>query len=114
MFTMWVASLALGAGVSWIACLAVAPVSVFFQRLPLTYSGLGLREGSAAALLVALGYDYSAALLVLMTQVTMFLISLLPGAIALVLNGPQRVDAPSQAVLRSELGINADRHVPRE
>jgi hypothetical protein len=63
---------------------------------------------------IALGYDYSAALLVLMTQVTMFLISLLPGAIALVLNGPQRVDAPSQAVLRSELGINADRHVPRE
>lgn len=86
-FTMWVGSLALGAPLPWIVCLAVAPVAVIIQRLPLTYAGLGLREGSAAALLVALGYDYSAALTLLMTTFVMFLIALLPGAIILATQG---------------------------
>ncbi|WP_129777665.1 lysylphosphatidylglycerol synthase transmembrane domain-containing protein [Peristeroidobacter soli] len=86
-FTMWIASYALGAPLSWTVCLAVTPVAVIIQRLPLTYGGLGLREGSAAALLVALGYDYSTALVLLMTQLVMFLISLLPGAIVLAMSG---------------------------
>lgn len=86
-FTMWVGSHALGAPLPWIVCLAVTPVAVMIQRLPLTYAGLGLREGSAAALLVALGYDYSAALVLLMTTFAMFLIALLPGAIILMTNG---------------------------
>jgi glycosyltransferase 2 family protein len=63
-------------------------VAVIIQRLPLTYAGLGLREGSAAALLVALGYDYSAALVLLMTQFVMFLIALLPGAIIVMTRRP--------------------------
>ena len=113
-FTMWVASHALGAPVPWLVCLAVAPVAVLFQRLPLTYGGLGLREGSAAALLVALGYDYSAALLLLMTQFVMFLISLLPGAIILAMSGRPRFDAPAQVMLRDDLALNADRPLPRE
>ena len=87
-FTLWVASHALGAPLPWIVCLAVAPVAVIIQRLPLTYGGLGLREGSAAALLVALGYDYSAALVLLMTQFVMFLIALLPGAIIMMTRRP--------------------------
>jgi uncharacterized membrane protein YbhN (UPF0104 family) len=86
-FTMWIASYALGAPLSWAVCLAVTPVAVIIQRLPLTYGGLGLREGSAAALLVAFGYDYSTALVLLMTQLVMFLISLLPGAIVLATSG---------------------------
>ena len=86
-FTMWVASHALGAPLPWIVCFAVTPVAVIIQRLPLTYAGLGLREGSAAALLVALGYDYSAALTLLMTTFAMFLIALLPGAIILATQG---------------------------
>lgn len=93
-FTMWVGSHALGAPLPWIVCLAVAPVAVIIQRLPLTYAGLGLREGSAAALLVALGYDYSAALVLLMTLFVMFLIALVPGAIILVAQGRPRVEAP--------------------
>jgi len=84
---MWVASHAVGAPLPWIVCFAVAPVAVIIQRLPLTYAGLGLREGSAAALLVALGYDYSAALTLLMTTFAMFLIALLPGAIILATQG---------------------------
>lgn len=92
-FTLWAASHALGVPLPWIVCLAVAPVAVIIQRLPLTYAGLGLREGSAAAVLVALGFDYSAALLLLMTQFVMFLITLLPGAIILAMSGrPQQLE----------------------
>lgn len=87
-FTLWVVSHALGAPLPWIVCLAVAPVAVVIQRLPLTYAGLGLREGSAAALLVALGYDYSAALVLFMTLFVLFFVSLLPGAIALAWSRP--------------------------
>jgi len=93
---MWIASHALGAPLPWLVCLAVSPVAVIIQRLPLTYGGLGLREGSAAALLVVLGYDYSTALVLLMTLVVMFLISLLPGAIVLATAGrplPKRASA---------------------
>ncbi len=86
-FTMWIASYALGAPLSWLVCLAITPVAVIIQRLPLTYGGLGLREGSAAALLVVFGYDYSTALVLLMTLLVMFLISLLPGAIVLATSG---------------------------
>ncbi len=86
-FTMWVSSHAIGAPLPWIVCFAVTPVAVIIQRLPLTYAGLGLREGSAAALLVALGYDYSAALTLLMTTFVMFLIALMPGAIILATQG---------------------------
>lgn len=87
-FTLWVVSHALGAPLPWIVCLAVAPVAVLIQRLPLSYAGLGLREGSAAALLVALGYDYSAALILFMTLFVLFFISLLPGVVALAWSGP--------------------------
>lgn len=97
MFTMWVGSHALGAPLPWLFCLAVAPVAVIIQRLPLTYAGLGLREGSAAALLVALGYDYSAALTLLMTTFFMFLIALVPGAIILMTRGRPRVEAGTAA-----------------
>jgi len=87
-FTLWVVSHALGASLPLLVCFAVAPVAVVIQRLPLTYAGLGLREGSAAALLVALGYDYSAALVMFMTLFVLFFVSLLPGALSLAWAGP--------------------------
>lgn len=86
-FTLWVASRALGTALPLIVCFAVAPVAVIIQRLPFTHAGLGLREASAAALLVALGYDYSAALVLLMTLFVVFVISLLPGAVMLATSG---------------------------
>jgi uncharacterized membrane protein YbhN (UPF0104 family) len=91
-FTLWIGSYALGVPLPWIVCLAVAPVAVVIQRLPFTYAGLGLREGSAAALLVALGYDYSAALVLLMTVFITFCISLLPGVLILATRGQPRLD----------------------
>lgn len=87
-FTLWVVSHALHTPLPLIVCLAVTPVAIVIQRLPLTYAGLGLREGSAAALLVALGYDYSAALLLFMTLFVLFFTSLLPGAIMLARSEP--------------------------
>jgi glycosyltransferase 2 family protein len=87
-FSLWVVSHALGAALPLIVCLAVAPVAVVIQRLPLTYAGLGLREGSAAALLVALGYDYSAALILFMALFVLFFVSLLPGVLSLAWSGP--------------------------
>lgn len=107
-FTLWVASHALGAPLPWIVCLAVAPVAVIIQRLPLTYAGLGLREGSAAALLVALGYDYSTALVLLMTTSVMFLIALLPGAIIFATRGRSSLEASY------EDGVGARRPLPPE
>jgi uncharacterized protein (TIRG00374 family) len=91
-FTLWICSQALAAPLPLVVCLAVAPVAVVIQRLPLTYAGLGLREGSAAALLVALGYDYSAALVLLMAQFVMFCISLLPAVVILASSGRPRLD----------------------
>ena len=108
LLTMWVASHALGTPVPWVVCLAVAPVAVIVQRLPVTYAGLGLREGSAAALLVALGYGYSEALLLLMTVTVMFLISLVPGAIILAMRGRPRLEATESALPLVQTGAVAD------
>lgn len=80
-WTYWVGSRALGTPLPLAVCVAVAPVIVVVTRLPISYGGLGLREGSAAALLVALGYDYSESLVLLMLLFVMFFVSLLPGAV---------------------------------
>lgn len=80
-WTYWVGSRALGTPLPLAVCVAVAPVIGVITRLPISYGGLGLREGSAAALLVALGYDYSESLVLLLLLFVMFFVSLLPGAV---------------------------------
>jgi len=92
-WTYWIGSRALDTPLSLAACLAVAPVTIIIQRLPVSYGGLGLREGSAAALLVALGYDYSEVLVVLMTLFVVFVVSLLPGAV-IFRRSPRLADPP--------------------
>jgi uncharacterized membrane protein YbhN (UPF0104 family) len=109
-FTLWVTSHALGAPLPWLVCLAVAPVAVIIQRLPFTYAGLGLREGSAAALLVALGYNYSTALVLLMTTFVTFLIALLPGAIIFATRGRSPLEGQEPAHER----LGTERPVPPE
>lgn len=88
-WTYWVGSRALGTPLPLSVCVAVAPVIVIVTRLPISYGGLGLREGSAAALLVALGYDYSESLVLLMLLFVMFFVSLLPGAIIFKRSAPE-------------------------
>lgn|GEM_PF-625721 len=80
-WSYWIGSRALDTPLPLAVCIAVAPIVVVVQRLPISYGGLGLREGSAAALLVALGYDYSEAMVMLMLLFVMFFVSLLPGAV---------------------------------
>jgi len=80
-WSYWVGSRALGTPLPLAVCVAVAPVVIVVTRLPISYGGLGLREGSAAALLVALGYDYSESLVLLMLLFVAFFVSLLPGAV---------------------------------
>src|SRR5690606_24116311 len=92
-WTYWIGSRALDTPLSLAACLAVAPVTIVIQRLPISYGGLGLREGSAAALLVALGYDYSEVLVVLMMLFVVFVVSLLPGAV-IFKRSPRLADPP--------------------
>lgn len=92
----WAGSRALGAPLPLVACLAVAPVTSIVQRLPISYAGLGLREGSAAAILVALGYDYSEAVVLTMTLFMVFLVSLLPGAAISLLSGRPPVPATAE------------------
>src|SRR5690606_22108111 len=91
----WVGSRALGTPLPLAVCLAVAPVVAVVQRLPISYGGLGLREASAAALLVALGYDYSESLVLLMLMFVVFFVSLLPGAVIFKRNPPTPAGAPS-------------------
>jgi len=98
-WTYWIGSRALETPFSLAACLAVAPVTIVIQRLPLSYGGLGLREGSAAALLVALGYDYSEVLIVLMMLFVVFIVSLLPGAV-IFMRSPRLAEAPTPRAAR--------------
>jgi len=98
-WTYWIGSRALDTPFSLAACLAVAPVTIVIQRLPISYGGLGLREGSAAALLVALGYDYSEVLIVLMMLFVVFVVSLLPGAV-IFKRSPKLADTPTPRAAR--------------
>ncbi|HEX6998338.1 MAG TPA: lysylphosphatidylglycerol synthase transmembrane domain-containing protein [Gammaproteobacteria bacterium] len=107
--TWWIGSRALGTPLPLAVCLAVAPVTVLIQRLPVSYAGLGLREASGAALLVALGYDYSAALVLLMTLFLAFFVSLLPGAVLLLRGGPiVATMLPAEAAPAAAPGAAAD------
>lgn len=80
-WSYWIGSRALGTPLPLAVCVAVAPVVVVVSRLPISFGGIGLREGSAAALLVALGYDYSESMVLLMLMFFAFFVSLLPGAV---------------------------------
>ena len=84
---------ALSLPISLEVCLAVAPLASLAQRIPISYAGIGLREGAATALFVALGVDYSEALLLMLTQFIVFVISLLPGAIVTASSGIPRTTA---------------------
>ena len=96
-WTYWIGSRALGTPLPLAVCVAVAPVIVVVSRLPISYGGLGLREGSAAALLVALGYDYSESLVLMMLLFVVFFVSLLPGAVIFKRNAPRAAEMKPSA-----------------
>ncbi len=77
-----------GAALSWMVCLAVAPVAGHHSAsaADLWRSGV-TKEAPQRRCSSRLAMTISTALVLLMTQVVMFLISLLPGAIVLATNG---------------------------
>ena len=87
---------ALSLPISLEVCLAVAPLASLAQRIPISYAGIGLREGAATALFVALGVDYSEALLLMLTQFIVFVVSLLPGAIVTASSGIPKSPAEAE------------------
>lgn len=62
-------------------CLAVVPIGTFLQRLPISYAGLGIREGALVFLFGLLDISYSDALILSSALFLVYLSSLLPGAI---------------------------------
>jgi glycosyltransferase 2 family protein len=108
LWALWLGSRALDTPLPLSVCLAVASMTVVIQRLPVSYAGLGLREGSAAALLVALGYDYSEALVLLMMLFVIFLVALSPGAV-IFRRGLRLADAAAPARPAAAAGVPQDR-----
>jgi uncharacterized protein (TIRG00374 family) len=61
--------------------LAAVPISTLLQRLPISYAGLGIREGVLVFLFGLLGVSYSSALILSTTMFIVYLFSLIPGAV---------------------------------
>lgn len=60
-------------------CLAVVPMGILIQRLPVSYAGLGVREGAFVFLFGLLGVAYSDVLILSSTMFILFLATLIPG-----------------------------------
>lgn len=71
--------IALQVPVTLIDCLAVVPISSLIQRLPVSYAGLGIREGALVFLFGVLGVGYSEVLILSSVVFILFLVTLLPG-----------------------------------
>jgi len=61
--------------------LATVPISTLLQRLPISYAGLGIREGVLVFLFGLLNVPYSSGLILSTTMFVVYLFSLIPGAI---------------------------------
>lgn len=65
----------------FVECFAVVPISTLLQRLPISYAGLGIREGSLVFLLGLLGIAYSEALVLSSTMFVVYVVSLSLGGL---------------------------------
>lgn len=77
----WFGAKALGIPLSLLQCLAFAPVSIFFERLPISFMGLGVRESSYILLLQLMNVPYTEAFLLSIFMFMTDIISLIPAAI---------------------------------
>jgi uncharacterized protein (TIRG00374 family) len=75
---VYVTALALNISVGFLVCLAVVPIGSFLERLPISFMGFGVREGSFAILLPRFGVPYSQAILLSMVEFGLFVLSLAP------------------------------------
>jgi len=72
-------SIAFQVPVTFVDCLAVVPISTLLERLPVSYAGLGIREGALVFLFGLLSVAYSDVLILSSAMFILFLITLLPG-----------------------------------
>lgn len=70
----------LGIVVSFTDCLAIIPFSSLVERIPISYEGLGVREGVLVFLFSLLDVNYSNILVTTAVLFISYLVSLLPGA----------------------------------
>lgn len=79
--SLYVAALALRIPLTITQCLAVAPLTVLAQRIPIGYAGIGIREGALVVLLGLFGVAYADIIVLSSALLLTFLVSLLPGAV---------------------------------
>ncbi|MCS3700163.1 uncharacterized protein (TIRG00374 family) [Salinibacter ruber] len=65
--------------VTFMDCLAAVPISTLLERLPVSYAGLGVREGALVFLFGVLGVDYSEVLILSSVMFVLYLSTLIPG-----------------------------------
>ncbi len=87
LFVIYVAGVALGVPLTPWYCLAVVPIATVLERLPISFAGIGLREGSFIVLFGLMGIAYAEALLIGLVNFFCFLISLTPGMIWMLTEG---------------------------
>jgi uncharacterized membrane protein YbhN (UPF0104 family) len=94
MFAAFLAARALGIDVGWTAILAFMPAVAIVQVLPITISGLGVREGALVLFLHPLGVsrDHAIALRLLVYGINL-VVSLL-GAPSFAVGAPSKTKAP--------------------
>ena len=79
--SLYFGAMAFNISLSLYDCLAVAPISSLLQRLPISYAGIGIKEGAHVFLLGLLGVKFDNALVLSTSLFLAFLLSLLPGII---------------------------------
>jgi uncharacterized protein (TIRG00374 family) len=79
--TFYLSVRALDVDIGFLICLAVVPLNMVLLRMPISYAGIGLREGGYALLLGMFGIDYSVAVLAGFLSFICLLISILPGGV---------------------------------
>jgi hypothetical protein len=65
--------------VTFTDCLGAVPISTLLERLPVSYAGLGVREGALVFLFGLLGIAYPDVLVLSSSMFILFLVTLLPG-----------------------------------
>ena len=75
---------------NFIECVTFVPISTFMERLPISFQGFGVREGSYVFLLGLIGINYTNAIVLSLLGYTIFLFSLIPAAIWSIFDGVKR------------------------
>lgn len=79
--TTYFAAKALGIPLGLLTCIAFVPVTVLAERLPVSFLGIGFREGSYVLVLSLLGIDYTSAMMLGLTCFFMDIVVAIPAGL---------------------------------